>query len=227
METRQTGRSLAPHLDSVPKRPTPTSNPLRALLPTIGLVGVLVNLAALLVTPLLRADRNPIDHGLSEYAIGPWAEIQNVGFVALGIGSLAVALALPAAGIASRWLPVGAVLLGLAGVANVGLAVFPMVEDGPPGLFGDVHQTAGTFSVAFHLAAMLALALAFRTDPRWRPLARWALPLWLVPLIGSLLTQAELSFPDLPIPFGLVMRAVVFPVLIWWTLVAVRLRAMP
>ncbi len=173
--------------------------------------------------PLLRPEISIARGALSQYAVGPWAWVQNLGFVALGVGSLAIACALALAGPASRWLLPTTAALAIGGAATIGLALFPMDAPSAMTVLGDLHQTGGTISVAFHMAAMLGLLLASGSDPEWRSLRPVGAVCWVVALAGALATQAELSFPDLPIPFGVVMRMVVAPVLLWWALVALRL----
>lgn len=209
---------------------SPTRRSRRAIdgLAAVGLAGVLVNAAVLLAAPFLRPEIGLLDGALSQYAVGPRAVLQNVAFVALGTGSLAIAIALSLTTNASPWLPVGTALLALAAAACGGLAAFPMGGPGPATALGDTHQTAGTLAVGLQLAAMLATALAFRSgDAAWRSLAVPGLLLFAVALGAAGLTQAELLWPALPIPFGVVMRMVVVPVLLWWAIIAIRLRADP
>ena len=220
---------------TVPRQPTapptaPAAQPdrlrtWRASLATAGLVGVVLNVALLVAGPFLRPDISIFHGALSQYALGPWAWLQNAGFVVLGASSLAIAVALALTPIPSPWLLLGTSLLALSAAACIGLAAFPMGGPQPTTILGDAHQTAGTLAVGLQLGALLATALAFRASPTWRGLARLGLLLLAIALVGAVLTQAELLWPALPIPFGVVMRMVVLPTLIWWTVIAVRLRA--
>lgn len=216
------GIVLAAPMTPPTERPARTAQPVAALA-GIGIAGIAVNAAALAAAPLLRPEISVVHGALSQYAIGPWSWLQNLGFVALGLGSMALACALALAGPMSRWLLATTLSLVVAGAASLGLAVFPMGEPSATTLLGDLHQTAGTIAVAFHMAAMLALLLACAADAGWRSLRAIGWLCWAVALAGALATQAELSFPHLPIPFGIVMRMVVAPVLFWWALVAIRL----
>lgn len=207
---------------SDPRLPSPI-----AALAVVGLLGVIVNAAALIAAPLLRPEIGLIDGALSQYGIGPWAAVQNAGFVALGVGSLAIAAALSLTAKSSWWLSLGTALLALAAAASIGLAVFPMNAPGPTTTFGDTHQTVGTLAIGLHLAAMLGTTIAFRANRDWANLYRPGLVLFAIALANALLTQAELLWPALPIPFGVVMRLVVVPVLLWWGVFAVRLRRKP
>lgn len=215
-------RRFAPRT-SRPPEPGPRTPRWQHTLALFGLAGVVLNVALLVAGPFLRPDISILHGALSQYALGPWAWTQTVGFVLLGLGSLAIAVALAPVSIPSPWLPIGTSLLALSAAACLGLAAFPMGGPQPVTLLGDAHQTAGTLSVGLQLGALLATALAFRRSPAWRSLTWPGLLLLAIALIGALLTQAELLWPELPIPFGVVMRMVVVPTLVWWTIVAVSL----
>lgn len=124
----------------------------RAATVTTGALGLaVVSVAAL---HLLRDDLPPMSSRLSEYAVGPSAAVMVAAFVATAVGlvSLAVAVAQPGAGIA--WPRTTAALLLVSGVAMVATAAFPT-------------SGAGTTSEAWHsatsalatLAALVAAAL--------------------------------------------------------------------
>ena len=93
----------------------------------VVLVGVVINLVVLIVTPVLRPDLNLLEKSLSYYAVGPWGAIQAVAFVALGIASAALGMALLGAGISSPWTWPIVLLLIMSGVASLGLVWYPMV----------------------------------------------------------------------------------------------------
>ena len=60
----------------------------------VVLVGVVINLVVLVVTPVLRPELNLLEKSLSYYAVGPWGAIQAAAFLALGISSMALGVAL-------------------------------------------------------------------------------------------------------------------------------------
>ena len=153
--------------------------------------------------------------------------MQNLGFAGPGVGSVCLAGALALAGPASRWTFPAALALVLGGIGCVGLAAFPMDVPSARTPLGDLHQTAGTLAVAGHLTAMLLLLIAARDDDRWRQFVAPGAALWFIALANAIATQAELTFPDLPIPFGIVMRLVTGPVIVWWAAVAVRVLRSP
>jgi hypothetical protein len=189
----------------------------------IALVGVAVNLVALVVTPLLRPDLNLLEKSLSYYAVGPWGVLQAGAFGALGISSVALGLALHSAGLESWWEWPIVALLVLSGVASLGLVWYPMDAPGPVTILGDTHQTAGTIGGVAQLAAALAFTIAVRDEPAWGELFPPALALFLLALAGALLSQVSIWWPHLRIPMGATMRLLVVPLIALWGLVALRL----
>lgn len=190
----------------------------------VVLVGVVINLAVLVVTPLLRPDLNLLEKSLSYYALGPWGVVQAVAFVALGIASVALGLALLGARIPSPWIWPIVLLLIVSGVASLGLVRYPMDAPGPATILGDAHQTAGTIGGVAQLAAALAFAIAIRADPVWGSLFRTALAMFLLAVTGAIFSQVSIWWPHLGIPMGATMRLLVLPLVILWGLVALRLR---
>ena len=190
----------------------------------VVLVGVVVNLVVLVAAPVLRPDLNLLEKSLSYYAVGQWGVVQAVAFVALGISSMALALALRPAGPTSRWIWPIVFLLIISGIASLGLVWYPMDAPGPATILGDSHQTAGTVGGVSQLAAALAFAIAVRADSAWGSLFVPALAMFLVALAGALLSQVAIWWPDLGIPMGATMRLLVLPLVALWGLVALRLR---
>jgi hypothetical protein len=193
-------------------------------LATVGLLGIGLNAAALVVTPLLRPDVNPLRSGLSHYAVGPWGGVQSAAFVALGIGSLTLGGALWLIGNENLWIRIAAVMLGLASFNFVGLAIFPMGEGGPMTPIGDLHLTAGTFAIGWQFVALVALLLGLRAWRQGEQIVRMGIALLGVTLLGAAAVQLAIWRPDLSIPEGLAMRVVIVPLLLWWALVAMTIR---
>jgi len=190
----------------------------------VALVGVVVNLVVLVVTPLLRPDLNLLEKSLSYYAVGPWGVLQSVAFATLGISSMALSVALRAASIRSPWVWPVVVLLTISGVASLGLVWYPIDATGPATILGDAHQTAGTIGGVAQLAAALAFTIAVRADPSWTRLFRTALTMFLLALAGAILSQVSIWWPHLGIPMGATMRLLVIPLVALWGIVALRLR---
>jgi hypothetical protein len=187
----------------------------------LGLAGLAVNVAILLLTPLLRPDVDVLRNGLSHYAVGPWWWLQSVGFVAFGAACAGIGLGLLRVGHGSR-LP--GVMLLVAALGFVGLAVFPMGRGGPMTPVGDLHLTAGTVAAVFQFAAVVAVAA---TNDRGRlglP-RRVVLGLGSAAAVAAALIQLAIWRPDLGLPEGLLARLAVAPLLVLWAMVARRLVA--
>jgi hypothetical protein len=99
-----------------------------------------------------------------------------------------------------------------------------MDAPGPATILGDAHQTAGTVGGVAQLAAALAFSIAVRTDPAWSGLFMTALVMFLLALVGALLSQVAIWWPHLGVPMGATMRLLVIPLVALWGLVALRLR---
>ena len=192
--------------------------------PGIALIGIAFNLIVLVAAPLARPDLNLFQQALSYYAIGPWGTLQAAAFTAMGIASIALALALLWSGAPTLWMHIAVPMLAIGGLGSLGLVVYPMGEPGPATMLGDAHQTAGTIGGVAQLAAALAFILAIRADPRWRGGVLPATIAFVVALLGAVLTQAAIWWPDQGIPMGAVMRLAVVPLVVLWGLVALRLR---
>lgn len=195
-----------------------------SVLATIGLLGIGLNAAALILSPILRPDISLLRDGLSHYAVGPWGGLQSAAFVSLGIGSMAISGALWLVSDGNLWMRIAAVMLGIASFNFVGLAVFPMGEGGPMTPIGDLHLTVATFAVSWQFLSVGALLLGLR---RWRheeQIIRLGCALLGVTLLGAASVQVAMWRPDLKIPEGLAMRFVIVPLLLWWALVALTIR---
>jgi hypothetical protein len=117
-------------------------------------------------------------------------------------------------------------LLTLSGIASLGLVWYPIDAPGPATILGDVHQTAGTIGGVAQLAAALAFTVATRADPKWSGLSRIALAMFLLAVVGAILSQGSIWWPQLGIPMGATMRLLVIPLVVLWGLVALHLRQM-
>src|ERR687898_536928 len=102
----------------------------------VVLIGVVINLVVLVVTPVLRPELNLLEKSLSYYAVGPWGAIQAAAFLALGISSMALGVALLGAHIPSPWMWPIVLLLIISGVASLGLVWYPMEGPGAATILG-------------------------------------------------------------------------------------------
>ena len=190
----------------------------------VALVGVTFNIVVLVAAPLARPDLDLLQKALSYYAVGPWGKLQAAAFLAMGLASIALGIAMLRAGSPSPWMRAAAPMLVVGGFGSIGLVLYPMGEPGPATVIGDAHQTSGTIGGAANLAAALAFIMAIRGDPVWRGRVGPLVIAFSLALSGAILTQAAIWRPDLGIPMGAVMRLAVAPLVVFWGLAALRLR---
>jgi hypothetical protein len=148
--------------------------------------------------------------------------------MALGAGSLAMALALVLAGSASR---VGIALLVVWSVGAVVGGIFsadpPGNWDQPPSIAGATHGVAAMIALASFPVACVALSRGMRRDDRWQMFSR---------VLGTLAAIVVLSFiafvaslapvfarPGPPIWFGLTERISLVAYIAWLAVVAMGL----
>jgi hypothetical protein len=191
---------------------------------TVALLAIGVTAVVLLTEPLLRPDLGVWKYALSYYAVGPWGALQDAGFLAVGVASIALAIALRQTGLPAPWRGLCLGCLLVSGIGSVGLVVFPMGATGPMTVLGDAHQTAGTVGGVAQLVAALAFILAARRQPQWAGLFGVGLVVFALALLGAVATQIAIWRPDLGLPMGAAMRLVVMPLLLLWGIVAWQLR---
>ena len=154
----------------------------------------------------------------SSLARGPFAWAQIATFALTGFLVIVFALSLPEALPRRRSSRLAVVLVGLLG-AGLGLSAFrvdvPMLTGGQPETWnGWVHSLAFLLIIVTGVLAPLAMALAVRRDPRWRPTA----------LVS--VTAAALFVLFLALPWGnATFLLAVITVFAWIAVVAIRIRA--
>jgi hypothetical membrane protein len=164
----------------------------------VVLVGLLHVLAAGQVDPVRRT--------ISEYALGTYQTLFDVGVLALALGSLLIAVALVRAGLAR---PPSAVLLGAWALALVLVVVFEKANwSVGPSVGGYIHRYASL--VAFVCLPLAALLMA---RSRSETFAAWSRRLGVLSLLwlGSILAGVVLRpFTGVPwwqfLPLGIVER---------------------
>jgi hypothetical protein len=129
--------------------------------------------AGVILAARLHPGYDPVQHGISDLALGPGGWLQTANFVLTGLLLIAFALGLATdadSGAARR----AVLLLLLSGVGLLLLGLFPR---DPPGMaptwHGVTHNLVGNSLLSLPLAC-LALGAAFRRDPDWRPYGRVA-----------------------------------------------------
>lgn len=179
---------------------------------SVSLVFFSLSLASVLALHVLVPELDPLTRYMSEYALGRFSLLMLVAFLALGAGSVALALALvPVAGRAS------AALVALWGVAMGALALFPTTTGGRATT--EAARVHGTLLAVAEAALVAGIALAswrLRAVPAWQRLGRVALACGAITLASHVALVLVLA-PPLP---GLAQRIASLVTLAWLALAA-------
>ena len=191
-------------------------------LAVIAIAGVVISTLLVVALHFMRQDLDPVSRYESEYAVGRYAVLMTLVFVARGAAALALTWSLYVS-LGSDWRSVlGLVLLGLFGVGMWVLAVFPTdVRGAPDTAVGAVHNWTALGAFVSVTAATLVLSSAFGSDPRWSATGTlW----WVVGLLGlgSLLLFYLGPWVGVHGISGLTERVFVGLVMLWVLLVAVN-----
>jgi len=171
----------------------------------------------------LQPGLSPLDHALSDYVHGRLGWLVTVALLALGLGSLALAVGF-ARHLHRRSARIGEWCLAIWGVSGLIGGIFPDDLPGqPPTLSGSLHGSAALIGITVLPIAAFLLSWSVRHDPHWHRSARLLLLLALIMVGGFVLLF--LSFVPVlmaahpPILFGLLER-IFFVIAIFWLAVA-------
>lgn len=214
---------------SEPARVDGAARPSRQLLPmsllvTVGIIGHVVSVATAWLLPL-ASEYTALGDNISELAIGRFGVIQTAAFVAVGLGALALALAIRRATRGTWGSRAGSLLTACFGVGPLVAAVFPtdrvdsVADLQSMSAVMVVHVVAALVAFVGGVAGMFVLTRTFRRDPRWRALWPASLALAVVALV-LLFLQGEGPL------VGLYQRMLTGTSALWLLLIAVRLRSL-
>lgn len=188
-------------------------NPVRALAP-LGLAGAGLAVALIgAVQVMTVATVNPMRRTISEYAVGPYGWMFDVGVVGLALGSALVVVALVRGGLLRGRSP--AVVLAAAWVVGL-LAVVAFEKTNwavGPSVSGYIHRYASVVAFVSLPLAAIAVGWRHRRSAEWSRFAGWTRWLGIASLLwfGTILAGVALSpFTSVPwwefLPLGLVER---------------------
>jgi hypothetical protein len=188
------------------------------LLARAALAGAVFFAGSALLLPLLSEYTLAQDY-ISELAIGRFGFIQTLAFVALGLGSLALATGIREATRGSLGSLLGSVLFGLFGVGVLVDAFFPIDRGGMQAqtVVGTVHILSASVAFVCAVLGMFVLTRTFKRHARWTSHWRLSLVLAMVALVTFFLPSSEWA--------GLFQRIFVGVVIAWMILAALRLRS--
>ena len=179
-------------------------------------------IVALVLLHGLRPDYTPVDHMISDYAVGRLGWVMTTAFVALAAGCLTLGLGMAVAGPRS-WPARAAVLL--LWVATVGLlvtATFPAdLETAATTATGDIHTASFLVNVLSMILCSLLFAVSFHQGGDWRGY-RWIGLALAIALLAAFIAQFLTLHRGAP--YGLTNRLFVAVLMVWFVATALQLR---
>jgi hypothetical protein len=176
----------------------------------------------LVLLHVLRPDYTPVDHMISDYAVGRLGWVMTTAFVALAAGCLTLGLGMAVAG--PRSLPGRAAVL-LLWVATVGLlvtATFPTdLETAATTSTGNIHTASFLVNVVSMILCALLFAVGFRQSDDWRGYRGASLVL-AIALLAAFIAQFMTLHRGAP--YGLTNRLFVAVLMVWLVATATQLR---
>ena len=178
--------------------------------------------AALVLLHILRPDYTPVDHMISDYAVGRFGWVMTTAFVALSAGCLMLGLGMAAAGPRSIAGRCAVVLLWVATVGMLVTAIFPTdLEAAASTTTGNIHTASFLVNVFSVLLCSLLFAVSFRQSEPWRGY-RWTGLSLAVAVLAAFIAQFLTLHRGAP--YGLTNRLFVAVLMVWFLTTATNLR---
>ncbi|MHB8633835.1 MAG: DUF998 domain-containing protein [Thermoplasmatota archaeon] len=193
------------------------------LLAWVGFWGAGAFILALVVLHLLSLPGEPTF--LSQYVHGPVPWLWVIAAYSIAAAGCALAVAVAPCLSGARWGRIGVVFMGLAGLAGLAVATFPVDASHMAGteasLPSQIHDDAAPATFGLSAAAMLVLVPDMRSRPPWRSFGVVSL------VLGSTMAVAWLDFmitiSHTTDGLALIQRAMAAGVATWLLLLAVHL----
>ena len=139
---------------------------------------------------MLRPEYNPVNHAVSNYAVGPYGYLMTAAFYALALSVFALAHGLARSMALTTQAQVAMLLLNIASIGIVVMGIFPGDAHAlhpPATITGIVHWLAAGVSFLSIMIAAFILSNCFKTDERWQAFQRPAFALALAMVVALLL----------------------------------------
>jgi len=167
----------------------------------------------------LRPEYNPINHAVSNYAVGPNGYLMTAAFYVLALSVFALALGLFRCIALTNLSRVAILLLCLASSEMVVIGVFPgdvHALHPPATITGVIHWTAAGVSFLSIMIAAFLLSSSFKSDERWQVFRRPCFILALA-MVGALLLYGILALVGW---IGIGQRIYITVCLVWLLVLA-------
>ncbi len=195
-----------------------------AWLGLIAIGGIVYFFVAVVSLHVLRPEYNPVNHAVSNYAVGPYGYLMTAAFYALALSVFALAIGLARSMALTAQAQVSVLLLIIASICIIVMGIFPgdvHALHPPATITGVIHWTAAGVSFSSIMIAAFLLSNCFKTDVRWRACQHPCFVLALA-MVGALLLYGVLALVGW---IGVGQRIYIAVSLMWLLLIAVRLRS--
>jgi hypothetical protein len=177
---------------------------------------------ALVLLHVLRPDYTPVDHMISDYAVGRFGWVMTTAFVALAAGCLTLGLGMAVAGPKSLPGRAGVLLLWVATLGLLVTATFPTdLETAATTATGNVHTASFLVNVISVILCALLFAVSFHQSDDWRSY-RWIGLILAIALLAAFIAQFLTLHRGAP--YGLTNRLFVTVLMVWFLATARQLR---
>ena len=178
--------------------------------------------AALVLLHVLRPDYTPVDHMISDYAVGRFGWVMTTAFLAISAGCLALGLGLAAAGPKSAAGRITVLLLWIMAAGLLVTALFPTdLEAAVSTRTGDIHTVSFQVNVSSLILCAFVFAVSCRQSEAWRGY-RWIALGFAVALLAGFVAQFLTLHRGAP--YGLMNRLLVTLMMAWFLATAAHLR---
>jgi len=162
------------------------------LLALLAIIGIVYFVVTVVVLHFLRPEYNPINHAVSNYAVGSFGYLMTSAFYVLALSVFALALGLFFSVTPTNLSRIAILLLFIAGCGMVAMGIFPgdvHALHPPATITGVVHWTSAGVSFMCIMIAAFLLSVSFKSDKRFQ---RFCFILALA-MVGALLLYGILA----------------------------------
>lgn len=170
----------------------------------------------------LRPDYTPVDHMISDYAVGRFGWVMTTAFVAMAVGCLTLGFAMARVGPKSFPARAAVLLLWVATLGVLVTATFPTdLETAATTATGNIHTASFLVNVISLVLGALLFAVSFYRSEDWRDY-RWIGLALAIALLAAFIAQFLTLHRGAP--YGLTNRLFVSVLMVWFLATARQLR---
>ena len=176
----------------------------------------------LIALHFVRPDYTPVDHMISDYAVGRAGWLMTTAFVALGVGCLSLSLGLWRSGPKTISALIARLLLIVVFLGLMVTATFATdLETAKDTQHGMIHTLSFLVNIISISVAAFLLSLSFGADPRWK-MSRLPSLMIAIALVVAFVVQFVTLHRGAP--YGITNRLFVLVFMGWLFFAAFRLR---